>query len=158
MAMQEKLEDMLKNKLSTFLVKYNEARVNFENKQMEIIKAVEPTFEGSVKSFFDTHTIASQSTYYLNKHYDIASQRFVNYDVNSLGVGILYDEIGKKVHARSKRTKEYIVLEYYTNIISSLIIMLDKIQPLEMKLDGVLDDSYSENVVVEETPPQGPKF
>ena len=158
MAMQEKLEDMLKNKLNTFLEKYNEARINFENKQMEIIKEVEPTFEGSVKSFFDSHTTASQSTYYLNKHYDVASQRFVNFDAVSFGIGVVYDEIGKKVHTRSKRTKEYIVLEYYANVISSLMSMLENLQPLEIRLDGVLDEDYNDHIIVEETPPQGPKF
>ena len=76
----------------------------------------------------------------------------------SSGIGIVYDEVGKKVHSLSKRTKEYLILEYYTNVIYSLTGILDKIQPLEMKMDETLESDDNAYTFVEETPPAGPKF
>lgn len=158
MGMQDKIEEALQTKLMSFNEKYIEARQKFQNKQLEIIKKYDPSFEGSVKDFFDGHTVASRTTYYEKKYYDVVAHRYVNYDLVEDNIGIMYDELGKTVHRDSKRTKEFIVLEYYSKIIFALMDLLNKVETLEKKNTEDLTDDYSNEPVVEETPPQGPKF
>lgn len=158
MIMHDKLEELLQTKLMSFNEKYIEARNNFLNRQMEIIKKNDPSFQGTVQDFFNSHTVASKSTYYEKKFYDVVAHRYVNYDVVEDNIGILYDEIGRKVHEQSKRTKEFLVYDYYSKVIISLISMLDKVQNLQNKNVDTLVDDASTPVVSEEVPPQGPKF
>ena len=56
--MQDKIEELLQAKLNSFLEKYKESRKNFLNKQLEIIKGIDPSFQGTVDDFFDSHTIS----------------------------------------------------------------------------------------------------
>ena len=109
MSMPEKLEDVLKVKLDNIVVKYREAGKKLEQKQMQLIKEVEPSFEGSVRDFFNMHTVASNSTYYFNKHYDITLKKWVKFDLVDGDIGKVYDEVGKTVLSRSKKTKEHLV-------------------------------------------------
>ena len=158
MGMQDKMEDVLQTKLTVFSEKYVEAKNKFLEKQLEIIKKYDPSYESSVQDFFTAHTIASRTTYYEKKYYDVVAHRYVNYDLVEDNIGVMYDELGKTVHKESKRTKEFIVLEYYSKIMFALIDLLDKVQALEKNNTEELTDTHPAEVYVEETPPQGPKF
>ena len=158
MGMQDKMEDVLQTKLMVFGEKYVEARNKFLEKQLEIIKKYDPSYESSVQDFFTAHTIASRTTYYEKKYYDVVAHRYVNYDLVEDNIGIMYDELGKTVHKESKRTKEFIVLEYYSKIIFALMDLLNKVETLEKNNTEELGNSPYPDAVVEETPPQGPKF
>ena len=157
--MQDKIEELLQAKFEIFLEKYNEARKNFLNKQLEIIKGVDPSFQGPVREFFDIHTLASKSTYQEKKYYDIASHRYVNYDLVDGDIGFMYDDMGKQVHSLSRRTREYLIFEYYSKIVFSLMSMLGKVQSFDNKNTVDLSETAPVvNIVQEEVPPQGPKF
>lgn len=175
MAMPEKLEEVLKNRLDNIVVKYKEAGKKLERRQMELIKEVEPSFEGSVREFFDKHTVASDSTYYFAKHYDIALKKWVKFDLVDGDIGKVYDEIGKTVLSRSKRTKEHLIFEYYSKIMETLIGILFPPNDIEKRYDDSMDTvsytgeypttdmHYDDNTFVveempQETPPSGPKF
>ena len=105
MDMPEKLEEVLKAKLDIVVEKFKEAGKKLEHRQMELIKEVEPSFEGSVREFFDKHTVASDSTYYFAKHYDISLKKWVKFDLVDGDIGKVEDEIGKTVLSRSKKNK-----------------------------------------------------
>lgn len=159
MIMQDKIEELLQAKFESFLEKYNEARKNFLNKQLEIIKGVDPSFQGTVSEFFDSHTLVSKSTYQEKKYYDVASHRYVNYDLVDGDIGFMYDDMGKQVHSQSKKTREYLIFEYYSKIVFSLMAMLEKVQSFDKK--NIVDLSETApvvNIVQEDIPPQGPKF
>ena len=159
MIMQDKIEELLQAKLNSFLEKYKESRKNFLNKQLEIIKGVDPSFQGTVREFFDSHTLASRSTDHEKKYYDIASHRYVNYDFVDGDIGFMYDDMGKQVHIQSKRTREYLMFEYYSKIVFSLLSMLGKVQSLDKKNTVDLSETAPVvNIVQEDVPPQGPKF
>lgn len=159
MIMQDKIEELLQAKLNSFLEKYKESRKNFLNKQLEIIKGVDPSFQGTVSEFFDSHTLASRSTDHEKKYYDIASHRYVNYDFVDGDIGFMYDDMGKQVHIQSKRTREYLMFEYYSKIVFSLLSMLGKVQSLDKKNTVDLSETAPVRTMVQEdVPPQGPKF
>lgn len=159
MIMQDKIEELLQAKLNSFLEKYKESRKNFLNKQLEIIKGVDPSFQGTVREFFDSHTLASRSTDHEKKYYDIASHRYVNYDLVDGDIGFMYDDMGKQVHSQSKRTREFLMFEYYSKIAFSLMSMLGKVQSLDKKNTVDLSETAPVRTMVqEEVPPQGPKF
>lgn len=126
MAIQDNIETMLKTKFDSFMKKYIDARKKFVKKQLEIIKNIEPDFSGSVVDFFRKHTTVSDSTYHQKQHYDITTHKWVNYDVISGDIGIIYDDIGKRVYWQSKKTIEYIVYEYYSKIVFSMINFLNR--------------------------------
>lgn len=159
MIIQDKIEELLQTKLNSFLEKYNEAKNNFLNKQLDIIKGCDPSFQGTVDEFFNSHTLASRSTYQEKKYYDVASHRYVNYDLVEGDIGVMYDEIGKQVHSLSKRTREFLIFEYYYKIVFSLMSMLEKVQSFDNKNTVDLSETPSvETIVQEDVPPQGPRF
>lgn len=175
MAMPEKLEEVLKAKLDIVVEKFKEAGKKLEHRQMELIKEVQPSFEGSVREFFDKHTVASDSTYYTDRHYDTELNKWVKFDLVDGNIGKVYDDLGKTVLGRSKRTKEHIIFEYYSKIMTALVSILFPPNDIEKKHDDKLeiveytqeyvraDDNLGENIIeVEEipqdTPPSGPKF
>jgi hypothetical protein len=126
MAIYDSIETMLASKVDVVMKKYNEARKKFVNKQMELVKKYEPDFNGTIDEFFRNHTIVSDSTYHQKKHYDITTHKWVNYDVVDSNIGVIYDEVGKQVYWQSKKTIEYIVYEYYSKIIFSMMNFLDR--------------------------------
>lgn len=145
--------------MKAFLKSIRKLERFFLNKQLEIIKGIDPSFQGTVREFFDSHTLASRSTYHEKKYYDIASHRYVNYDLVDGDIGFMYDDIGKQVHSQSKRTKEYLMFEYYSKIVFSLLSMLEKVQSLDKKNTVELSETAPVvNIVQEDVPPQGPKF
>lgn len=175
MAMPEKLEEALKTRLDNIVVKYKEAGKNLERRQMELIKEVQPSFEGSVREFFDKHTVASDSTYYTDRHYDTELNKWVKFDLVDDNIGKVYDDLGKTVLSRSKRTKEHIIFEYYSKIMTALVSILFPPNDIEKKHDDRLeiveytqeyvraDDNLGENIIEleeipQDTPPSGPKF
>lgn len=145
--------------MKAFLKSIRKLERFFLNKQLEIIKGIDPSFQGTVREFFDSHTLASRSTYHEKKYYDIASHRYVNYDLVDGDIGFMYDDIGKQVHSQSKRTREYLMFEYYSKIVFSLLSMLEKVQSLDKKNTVELSETAPVvNIVQEDVPPQGPKF
>lgn len=71
----------------------------------------------------------------------------------------MYDDMGKQVHSQSKRTREYLMFEYYSKIVFSLLSMLEKVQSLDKKNTVDLSETaHVVNIVQEDVPPQGPKF
>ena len=67
--------------------------------------------------------------------------------------------MGKQVHSQSKRTREYLIFEYYSKIVFSLMSMLEKVQSFDNKNNmGLSEVSYVERVIQEDVPPQGSKF
>ena len=126
MAVLDSIETMLQKKLISVMDKYTEARKKFISKQMELVKKYDPKFKGSIEEFFDAHTIASESTYHQKKHYDITTHKWVSYDVVSGDIGFIYDDVGKRVYWQSKKTIEYIVYEYYSKVMFSLMNFLDR--------------------------------
>ena len=175
MAMPEKLEEALKTRLDNIVVKYKEAGKNLERRQMELIKEVQPSFEGSVREFFDKHTVASDSTYYTDRHYDTELNKWVKFDLVDDNIGKVYDDLGKTVLSRSKRTKEHIIFEYYSKIMTALVSILFPPNDIEKKHDDSMDtvsytgeyptadmhyddDTFVVEEMPQETPPSGPKF
>lgn len=145
--------------MKAFLKSIRKLERFFLNKQLEIIKGIDPSFQGTVREFFDSHTLASRSTYHEKKYYDIASHRYVNYDLVDGDIVFMYDDIGKQVHSQSKRTREYLMFEYYSKIVFSLLSMLEKVQSLDKKNTVELSETAPVvNIVQEDVPPQGPKF
>lgn len=145
--------------MKAFLKSIRKLERFFLNKQLEIIKGIDPSFQGTVREFFDSHTLASRSTYHEKKYYDAASHRYVNYDLVDGDIGFMYDDMGKQVHSQSKRTREYLMFEYYSKIVFSLLSMLGKVQSLDKKNTVELSETAPVvNIVLEDVPPQGPKF
>lgn len=71
----------------------------------------------------------------------------------------MYDDMGKQVHSQSKRTREYLIFEYYSKIVFSLMSMLEKVQSFDNKNNMDLSEVSSvERVIQEYVPPQGSKF
>lgn len=160
--MKDKIEELLQAKFESFVEKYIEARKIFLNKQLEIIKGIDPSFQGTVSDFFDSHTLASRSTDHEKKYYDIASHRYVNYDFVDGDIGFMFDDMGKQVHSQSRRTREYLMFEYYSKIAFSLMSMLGKVQSLDKKNPVYISETAPVRNMVqevqEELPPQGPKL
>ena len=98
----------------------------------------------------------------------------MKFDLVDGDIGKVYDEVGKTVLSRSKKTKEHLVFEYYSRIMVALVSVLFPPKNIEINLDDrVRTVSYTENypilgndtdegLVIEETPqevpPSGPRF
>lgn len=123
--MQENIKQTLKQKFELYLNKCFEANIKYEAKSIEIIRQFEPDFQGKSSDFFKAHTIASADAYLEKQHYDINKKKYVDYDVIYENVGIVYDDIGKEIYKKIKRTKEYIEYKFYNEALSSISTILN---------------------------------
>lgn len=125
------LMQTLKNKFENLLKKSIEAEKKLDAKKLEIIKQSFPDFEGSTQDFFRMHTLVCESiNNNQKKHYDTISGKFVNYDEivdGTIKIGIIYDDVAKDIYLKSKRTKEYIICEYYEKVFGNFITILNNL-------------------------------